>query len=99
MMLKWYKENPIDGKEIARAIQVGLPPDEDCKNEHDDQDSLQIGLTVPEADREVVKTHISLQKDIAVTALPLEGLSHQVMVDLSNSSPKRLPQDETLATI
>ena len=33
MMIKWYKQNPIDGKEIARSIQVGIPPEkegEDC---------------------------------------------------------------------
>lgn len=31
MMLKWYKENPKDGIEVARAIQVGLPPGEEFR--------------------------------------------------------------------
>lgn len=89
MMIKWYKQNPTDGKEIARSIQVGIPPEkegEDCINEHDES-GMQIGFTVPEADREVVKTPISHLKNEAVAALPLEGEAYQVKVDLKHSSP------------
>ncbi len=29
MMVLWYMENPLDGKQIARKIQVGIPPELD----------------------------------------------------------------------
>ena len=101
MMIRWYTENPIDGKKIARAIKVGIPPDEDCNNheEGDDVQEMHVGFTVPEADREVIRTSVKRLKDEAVAALPLEGESHQVKVDLKYSSPKKLPKDKLLAKL
>ena len=53
MMIKWYRENPLDGKQIARSIQVGLPPEGDANGPHDDSGIVSKGHIVPEADREV----------------------------------------------
>ena len=80
MMMRWYRENPIDGKEIARSIQVGIPPDQDCPAKADDEkeDEMHLGFTVPEADREVFRTPTKRLKDISVAAMPPEGESHQV---------------------
>lgn len=52
MMIRWYKENPKDGLHIARSIQVGIPPDLVQRHNLNSSDAI-IGLTVPEADREV----------------------------------------------
>jgi len=52
MMMRWYKEHPVDGNAVARSISVGLPPDQ---NSYDYSNELEMGLVVPEADREVRK--------------------------------------------
>ena len=102
MMIRWYKENPIDGREIARSIQVGIPPEkegENCNKSREDEPDMHIGFTVPEADREVVKTSMSHLKNEAVAALAVEEESYQVMVDLKNSSPIKLPRQTLMSNI
>ena len=51
MMVRWYRENPLDGNEIARSIQVGLPAE--IEERPESQEGVSKGHTVPEADREV----------------------------------------------
>lgn len=58
---------------------------------------MNVGFTVPEADREVVQTSVKSLKDNAVAALPVEGDPYSVKVDLKYSSPKRMPKDKLLA--
>ena len=60
---------------------------------------MHLGFTVPEADREVVKIPIKVLKDVAVAALPVEGESHQVKVNLKYSSPQKLPRDKLMASL
>ena len=50
LMMLWFIENPKDGRQIARRIQVGIPPD---SLQSPDLNAVSLGLTVPEADREV----------------------------------------------
>ena len=91
MLMRWYRENPLDGNAIARSIQVGIPPDEDLAISRDNNGSgLRLGFTVPEADREVSSKPISLAKDIAVPGLTLDGFSSFKKIDLGNSSPTKL---------
>lgn len=37
MMMLWYMENPLDGKRIARKIQVGIPPEAEVDYNEDDR--------------------------------------------------------------
>ena len=53
MILRWYRENPSDGHNIARAIRVGLPL-VDVKHKSLGEGEV-WGYAVPEADRDVTK--------------------------------------------
>ena len=76
MMMKWYRENPLDGKQIARSIQVGIPPeapdDPNGPNDCPDNDAVSFGHTVPEADREVRSQPLAISMVYAVPGLPDE---------------------------
>ena len=60
MIMQWYKKNPIDGLSVARKISVGIPVEKPNMSESNQEESNQSdsavtkGLTVPEADREVI---------------------------------------------
>ena len=90
MMVRWYRENPLDGNEIARSIQVGLPAE--IEERPESREGVSKGHTVPEADREVFSSPIALQKDKAVPGLPMDNVedSSLVKVDWQQSDPKKL---------
>ena len=73
-MIKWYRENPLDGKQIARSIQVGIPPegDENGPNDNSDGNLVSKGHIVPEADREVRSLPLAISMVFAVPGLPDE---------------------------
>ena len=73
-MIKWYRENPLDGKQIARAIQVGIPPEGDPNGPNDcpENDAVSMGHMVPEADREVRSQPLAISMVFAVPGLPDE---------------------------
>ena len=60
MIMQWYRKNPIDGLSVARKISVGIPVEKTNMSESNQEESNQSdsavtkGLTVPEADREVI---------------------------------------------
>lgn len=57
MIMQWYRKNPLDGLTVARKISVGIPVEADQSNQEDSNRSdveIAKGLTVPEADREVI---------------------------------------------
>ena len=70
LMMQWYSENPKDGKQFARKIQVGIPPNASESYQANDPQSVSIGLTVPEADREVRSQPLAISKRNAVPAVP-----------------------------
>ena len=70
MMIRWYREHPLDGQKVARAIQVGIPPD--MPDQHADNSAMYVGHLVPEADREWNITPIYHAKNKAVPALEVE---------------------------
>lgn len=90
-MIHWYEMNPLDGTKIARNIQVGLPPDPKALEPSKDEMGNMVykGFKVPEADREVIKVPLSMLKDEAVNAEPI-NYQYKTSFDPRHSSPKKL---------
>ena len=81
LMMLWFIENPKDGQQVARRIKVGIPPD---FLQSPDLNAVILGLTVPEADREVRSQPLAISKLNAVPGLPHnENLSVKELFHLS----------------
>ena len=70
MILRWYRENPSDGHNIARAIRVGLPL-VDVKHKSLGEGEV-WGYAVPEADRDVTKKNTIKFKNEAITGVIID---------------------------
>jgi len=89
-MFNWYQYNPTDGKLVARAIQVGLPPEQPPIDLAEAEEGVELGHIVPEADREVTQTPIAFARSLSIEGIPVGRAKQIVKCDVSGSTPIRL---------
>lgn len=75
MLMRWHKENPLTDEKQVRSIRVGLKPDDDDDKAPPDgqfnKDKVSAGQTVPEADREKMKSPLRIMKRRSVPGIPV----------------------------